>query len=178
MAQKLWPKRSGLLWPHHLHNESKFSWNAFLSSAIRGFYQNNTKICSFFVHFCSFQSFSATSDQLLHLIHITSCLASRILLTLKKWELYLLRWLRYQAESIRSWRGIRWSDDLIRRSNRIAWHAHSPMGTSLRAGQMTCPTTLCPCITTRSVKLMRSSNCSIAPVLMGRFTRFFSGKNL
>ena len=115
VAQKLWPKRSGLLWPHHLHNESKFSWNAFLSSAIRGFYQNNTKICSFFVHFCSFQSFSATSDQLLLLIHITSCLASRILLTLKKWELYLLRWLRYQAESIWSWRGIRWSDDLIRR---------------------------------------------------------------
>ena len=84
VAQKLWPKRSGLLWPYHLRNESESSWNTFLSSAIRGFYQNNTKIRSFFVHSNSFQSFSATSDQLLLLIHITSSLASCILLTLKK----------------------------------------------------------------------------------------------
>ena len=83
VAQKLWPKRSGLLWSYHSRNESKCSWNAFLSSAIRGFYQNNTKIYSSFVHFCSFQSFSATSDQLLFLIHITAYLTSRILVTLK-----------------------------------------------------------------------------------------------
>ena len=50
------------------------------------------KFVHFFVHFCSFQSFSATFDQLLLSIYITSCLASRILLTLKK--------LGYQAESI------------------------------------------------------------------------------
>ena len=132
VAQKLWPKRSGLLWPYHLSNESKSSWNDFLSSAIRGFYQNNTKICSFFVHFCSFQSFSATSDQLLLLIRICkSCLASHILLTLREWELDLLRWLRYEAEGICSWCAIRWSDNVIEWWDLITWHAFNPMGTSL-----------------------------------------------
>ena len=47
------------------------------------------KFVYFFFHFRSFRSFSAISDQSLLLIHITSCLASRILLTLKKWELYI-----------------------------------------------------------------------------------------
>ena len=102
VAQKRWPKRSGLLWPYHLRNKSKSSWNAFLLSAIRGFYQNNISIYSFFVHFCSIYSFSETSVQLLHFIHIASCLASHILLTLKKWELYLLRWLKTNVHDVGS----------------------------------------------------------------------------
>ena len=57
VAQKLWPKRSGLLLPYNLRNESHYSWNAFLSSAIRGFHQNDTKIFSFFVHFFHFSLF-------------------------------------------------------------------------------------------------------------------------
>ena len=114
VAQKLWPKRSSLLWPYHLRNETKSSWNAFRLSAIRGFYQNNKKICSFFVHFRSFQSFSATSDQLLLWIHITSCLASRILLTLKKWANFCVilvkssngrKVFQEDLDSLRNWYG-------------------------------------------------------------------------
>ena len=43
-----------------------------------------TKITQKLIHFCSFQSFSETSDQLHDLIYITSCLESHILLILKK----------------------------------------------------------------------------------------------
>ena len=48
------------------------------------------KIDSFFVHFRSFQPFSGTPDRLTTLIHIRLCLAPRILVTLKKWDLYRL----------------------------------------------------------------------------------------
>ena len=86
-----------------------------------------------FVHSRSSQSFSETPDPLLLLILITSFLTFHILnLTLKKWKLYLLRWLRYKAESmLRSWRRIRWSAILIRRWDLVIWHAFTPMGTSL-----------------------------------------------
>ena len=107
VAQKLWPKRSGLLWPYHLRNESKSFWNAFLSSAIRGFYQDNTK--NLFI-VCSFLFISVFFSNFWPIVIFNSYHSIFDISYSSDPE----KWLRYQAESIWSWRGMMWSHDLIR----------------------------------------------------------------
>ena len=50
-------------------------------------FEDFTKNKQKLVHFCSFQPFLDTPEPVLTLVHIASCLACRILVTLKKWDL-------------------------------------------------------------------------------------------